>query len=104
MVGQHFDRLVGQLVERLGLPVVLKSRAVAGIEQGLHDCVRHRLDEVDDRRAEVAQRTQGLLAGALLAGVADDRPHDRPTVQARGNERLRRRAEEGEGAPELVRR
>ena len=40
---EHVDRLVGQLGEEVGRPVVLHALRVAGVEQLLHRRVRHRL-------------------------------------------------------------
>ena len=58
VLDEHVDRLVGELGEEVGGPVVLHALRVRRVEQLLHRDVRHRLDQVDGR----ADRTRAAAA------------------------------------------
>ena len=93
----HRDRLVGELLEESGRPVVERPLGEQPVHARVDRRVRDARDHVGDRRAEVAHRAR-LCLGALrvLPAVAD---RDAAELRARP---VRRVEERGLGA-ELVR-
>jgi hypothetical protein len=95
--------LVAELGHILGLPVVVASWGVGGIDQRLGHRVRHRLYEVHLRRAELFERSDPFFAVVRRASVKDDETDDWLALHVLRIEWRRRRGEERRRATELVR-
>ena len=90
------DRVVAQLAQEGGFPIVLVAVRHGRVEQRLHHRERHRLDRVDERSAERPQRSQEPLAFREVAAVTGRDRGDRLAIgrvhQRRiGREFVRRR-------------
>ena len=96
------DELVRQLLDELRLPVVVEARRIARVEQLLDRDVRHRPDDVDGRRVELAERPQQLLAALdIREREGDDADHMLP-LELRRNEGRRRSGQKAHAAADLV--
>ncbi len=97
------DRLVGELVDEVRLPVPLVSRWVQPVEHALQRRVRYRADPVQERRAELLpDRREGCLGLVERAGGAPDDAAHRLPPQVLREGRRRGHGQEGEEAVELV--
>jgi hypothetical protein len=80
------DRVLRDLLEEVGLPVVVQADREERVTGGLQLRVRNRTHLVGDGRAETPERLQHALALLHRSGVADGDGEDRVTV-GRGQEK-----------------
>ena len=98
------DDLVAQLVDEVGLPVLLESRRQQGVEHALQHRERHRPHELEDGRAEPSQRPDSLFRLVHRPGVAADDAAHGLVVQMLGERRSRRHDQVREERVHVLRR
>ena len=80
LVDDGVDRLIGELADEAGLPVVERPSWEAIVEHGVHGREGHRTYGVDRRVPELTERSQIGFGLFERAGVAADH---RPDLHAR---------------------
>ena len=99
---QHVDRVVGEVAQVAGLPVVLAAPRVARVGRALPRGEGEHGHGVGQRRAEPAQRRQRPLPGLWIARPAQPDRHQRPRLRVAEQRDGRRQLVGGRGDERVV--
>jgi hypothetical protein len=103
VLDERVDRIIGKRRQLDGLPVAVPAVRHHGVEHRLEGRVGLRLEQVDDRAAELLERADDLGAIVRRSRVTGAHPHDRLAVHLLRQEGERRRHRQLEDRGQLVR-
>ena len=95
------DRIVGELLDEVGLPVVLEAGGNERVERRIEGGIGHRADVLRDDGRDVVERLQHGLPFVERSGPARHECEEGLAVPLFGDERQRRRDLEGGEPAEL---